>query len=757
MIGWIETVVRRLGRFLNPAQWIAWVWRLPSASPKDLGRGLVMIQIDGLSLRCLESAVAEGRLPFIRRLIRGERYALHPLYTGLPASTPAIQGELFYGVRGAVPAFQYFDRGLSRLVNFFEPDTAARLEKKLAQQGLPLLEGGSAYSDIFTGGAKEAHFCMASVGWGHGLQARRLFATVLLLLRVGLSPRGLLYFIMESTLAVTMAISGILKGQNIAKELGFIVSRLTVCGLLREFIAAAAIIDIVRGLPVIHLNLVGYDEYAHRRGPSSAFAAWALKGIDRVVQDIWKAAHRSSHRLYDVWVYSDHGQEEAIAYRDLSGESLAVTASRAASKQHLRVAATATMGPVGHIYLASRPTAAERSALASQLIAERPIPCILSAGHPGLAHAWTQEGQLGLPGQADRLLGQNHPFHGELAGDLVSLAHHPDAGDLVLLGWQPGKKSVTWEAVNGSHGGPGSHETQAFALLPSDTALPSGHRAFLRPWDLRQAALHILGKDTEQAPTRVVRMRAPGHFRVMTYNVHGCRGMDGRLSIERVARVIATHHPDVVALQELDVGRKRSGQTDQAGTLAHLLGMHQFFFPAVQEEHEQFGDAILSRHPMRLVRQGRLPGEPTFSDSERRGALWATVHLHGREVQIVNTHLSIWAPQSRRQAEALMGTDWVGHPDCRYPVIVLGDMNAWPGSPTWRLFQKRLHDAQLRHAGYPSKKTWFGRFPVGCIDHVFVSEDLTVTGVDIPDTELEKIASDHLPVVVDVAFQKTLL
>ena len=47
-------------------------------------------------------------------------------------------------------------------------------------------------------------------------------------------------------------------------------------------------------------------------------------------------------------------------------------------------------------------------------------------------------------------------------------------------------------------------------------------------------------------------------IRLMTYNVHRCVGVDRKLDLERVADVIAASRPDVVALQELDVGRART-------------------------------------------------------------------------------------------------------------------------------------------------------------------------------------------------------
>src|SRR5690606_23082368 len=121
-------------------------------------------------------------------------------------------------------------------------------------------------------------------------------------------------------------------------------------------------------------------------------------------------------------------------------------------------------------------------------------------------------------------------------------------------------------------------------------------------------------------------------IRVMTYNVHSCVGMEGVLSTTRIARVIAQCRPDIVALQALDVGRSRTGAVDQAHAIARELAMEFHFHPALRLEEELYGDAVLSRWPMRLVRAGSLPSVAGRDDLEPRGALWVAVDVDGREI-----------------------------------------------------------------------------------------------------------------------------
>jgi endonuclease/exonuclease/phosphatase family metal-dependent hydrolase len=236
----------------------------------------------------------------------------------------------------------------------------------------------------------------------------------------------------------------------------------------------------------------------------------------------------------------------------------------------------------------------------------------------------------------------------------------------------------------------------------------------------------------------------------MTYNVHSCIGMDGKLSPERIARVIARYDPDVVALQELDVGRARTEGMDQAHIIAQCLEMDFHFHPAMHIEEERYGDAILTHLPMRLVKAGPLPGLSDKPQFEPRGTLWVAIDVHGTELQVLNTHLGLLPRERRAQAEALLGPDWLGHPDCRAPVVLCGDFNALPSSPVCRRLRTRLDDAQIELDSHRPRGTFFGRFPTARIDHVFVDPGFEVIDIEVPDSELVRVASDHLPLIAEV-------
>ena len=239
-------------------------------------------------------------------------------------------------------------------------------------------------------------------------------------------------------------------------------------------------------------------------------------------------------------------------------------------------------------------------------------------------------------------------------------------------------------------------------------------------------------------------------FRVMTYNVHSCIGMDGRHDHRRIAQVIRECDPDIVALQELETGRVRSGGLDQAHSIAHDLEMLYHFHPSIEVEEEKYGDAILTRHHMRLVRAAKLPGLNNRSWLEPRGALWVELEFQGRNIQVLNTHLSLHPRERTLAAEALLGNDWLGNPACAPFRVLCGDFNAGPLSPVCRRLNRVLRDAQIGCADHRPKCTFYSKLPFSRIDHVYVDPHMRIVQASVPSTPETRVASDHLPLIVDL-------
>jgi len=807
----IESGLKRLYRFVSRREWIIRLLGLDRVDTNSVDGihpvGLIMIQIDGLGREQFERAIQKGEMPFLKSLLETEHYQCHTMYSGLPSSTPAVQGELFYGVKGAVPAFGFRDKSSGQLQKMFEPAVAARVQKSLEAQGRGLLSGGSAYCNIYTGGATESHFCASSMGWSDLLAGvKRRNWVLVFLLNIPTFVRMVALLVVEFFLATIDVVRGLVAGKSFLPELKFIVSRVFVSVLLRDFMTLGASMDIARGLPVIHLNYLGYDEQSHRRGPGSSFAHWTLKGIDRCIKMLWRASHHYHNRHYEVWVYSDHGQEHTIPYVRLAGRYLQPVVDEVVAEvsgdiscvksqpetyttgtvhhraqylgenvlakefppvgednQRRAFASTAAIGPVGHVYLDDKDKQFIDT-VAQKLAIEHAIPAAVTLLSDDQLLAHTAKGTFQLPDQKQFVFGADHPFLTEVAVDLDRLCRHKDAGDIVLLGCTDGFPAVSFPMENGSHAGAGPHETRAFALMPEDTEIACQGGDTIRPATLYKTAMRILAQNdrTRTAHTTanegnfsqinpvnssIAAVTNDRELRLMTYNVHSCIGLDNKATPERIARVISRYNPDVIALQELDVSKNRSHGVNQAKRIAEILNMEYQFYPATVLDNELYGDAILSRLPMKLVKADVLPS--ISEKSESRGAIWVEIEVGGTETQIINTHLGLRPDEQLIQIEELLSDQWLAHPDCKGAVILCGDLNAVPGSRTLSKLSQAFENTQSVRNG-KSIRTFASRAPVLPIDHIFANKSVTPVSVYVPNNSLTRVASDHLPLLASL-------
>jgi len=239
------------------------------------------------------------------------------------------------------------------------------------------------------------------------------------------------------------------------------------------------------------------------------------------------------------------------------------------------------------------------------------------------------------------------------------------------------------------------------------------------------------------------RVQAPT-LRVLSYNMHHGEGTDGKLSLQRIARVIRDSDPDFVALQEVDQGVKRSAGVQQAAELAELTGYYFGFYKAIDFGGGEYGQAILSRWPISPVSGFQLPNR---DGREQRIALYADVETEMGKIRFVGTHLDHSLDELRQeQASALVQaiSQNLGENSGRL-CILAGDLNDTPESETLRRFQgwdfkPRVAPLGGALATYPSE------VPKTQIDFVMLRHD-EVWELESCKVIEESVASDHRPLI----------
>lgn len=211
-----------------------------------------------------------------------------------------------------------------------------------------------------------------------------------------------------------------------------------------------------------------------------------------------------------------------------------------------------------------------------------------------------------------------------------------------------------------------------------------------------------------------------------------------------------------MALQEVDVGRPQSEGLDQAHMIAHKLEMDYYFHAAWQVEEEKYGNAVLSRFPMELVDVAQLP-QSGDRMSEPRGVMRVELTVHGQLIRLVNTHLGLSSRERSLQVDELLGGAWFADANEDKPLLLCGDLNMLPRSAAYRQIAGHLRDAQVAMDGHRPAATWSSAYPLGRVDHVFVSDHFDVVNVEIRRSQLARTASDHLPALVELSLRASLV
>jgi endonuclease/exonuclease/phosphatase family metal-dependent hydrolase len=239
-------------------------------------------------------------------------------------------------------------------------------------------------------------------------------------------------------------------------------------------------------------------------------------------------------------------------------------------------------------------------------------------------------------------------------------------------------------------------------------------------------------------------------MRIVTYNVHKCRGLDRRVRPGRIVLVLREVDADIIALQEvLSVGGA-AREMDQARFIAEELGYDYCIGENRRLAGGAYGNVILSRLPWRHVHNYDI----TWRGRERRGCLRVDIETGGsssgagRLLHLFNVHLGTAYIERRHQARQLVGEQILGSAELTGARIVLGDFNEWTKGLATRLLTEHLQSADVRmHLRSP--RTYPGALPLVHLDHIYFDPALELEQLTLHKSLTALVASDHLPLVAD--------
>ncbi|WP_374686391.1 phage holin family protein [Promineifilum sp.] len=277
--------------------------------PPNPTRGLVLLEIDGLSYHHLRRALAQGYMPHVQKLIDERGYVLSRTDCGLPSQTSACQSGILFGDNHDIPAFRWYDKAQGKL--YVSSKDAAEINGRYAN-GNGLLRGGASVNNMVNGDAMLSLLTASDLRGGTADQKRaRARDVYTLLLNPNFFMRVIGTFIGEALLEVWQYLRDVAGGvqprlNRLHGAYPFVRAVTTV--FMREVSGFLTMMQIVRGEPAIYATWPGYDEVAHHSGPWSKHAFGTLRGYDRFIGALLETIETKAPRPYEFLLLSDHGQ-----------------------------------------------------------------------------------------------------------------------------------------------------------------------------------------------------------------------------------------------------------------------------------------------------------------------------------------------------------------------------------------------------------------------------------------------------------------
>jgi endonuclease/exonuclease/phosphatase family metal-dependent hydrolase len=239
--------------------------------------------------------------------------------------------------------------------------------------------------------------------------------------------------------------------------------------------------------------------------------------------------------------------------------------------------------------------------------------------------------------------------------------------------------------------------------------------------------------------------------RLVSWNIHGGIGRDGRRDLSRIAAILCELQADVAALQEVGDAQRPTADADHtladhASELGRLLGWFVAYGPTLVRAGRPYGNAVLSRFPITRARNYDL----SIRGREPRGCLRADLEIDpGGSLHLFNLHWGLSGGERRKQAAMLLSADLLRDTALTAPLVVCGDFNMWmpvPG-PIARLLRTQLRDVAV--ITRTRRATWPARLPLLRLDRAYVDSGVQVLAAGV-GAGAAAAASDHLPIWVDL-------
>jgi endonuclease/exonuclease/phosphatase family metal-dependent hydrolase len=171
---------------------------------------------------------------------------------------------------------------------------------------------------------------------------------------------------------------------------------------------------------------------------------------------------------------------------------------------------------------------------------------------------------------------------------------------------------------------------------------------------------------------------SPTEIKVLSYNIRWRGGDDLKTLIKLLQEDPEIGCASILALQEVDRHKKRTGTNNTSTIIANALGMYYAWAappPPKPNDEEETGVAILSIYPLSDVRRIVLPHPGP--GQRRRVALGATIEIPNHHWRVYSAHAETRIKIGKKLEQYQAVLDDLAQFPAGMPAIVMGDFNTW--------------------------------------------------------------------------------
>ncbi len=287
-------------------------------------KGLVILEVDGLSFKAVEKAVDKGLMPSVSAILKNGTHKISSYDCGVPSQTSSSQAGIMYGDNWDIPAFRWYDKDRAKLISSNDNSNMAMIDERYLR-GQGLLRGGSSINNLFSGDATNTVFTLSALNSRHKeFKARGFWYLNLAFLNPYASLQTALLTCLDIVIEFLKGVKQFFSdGPRINRwHSAYPLTRAFANILLRDVSTHMVVSDIIRGVPAIYTTYMGYDKVAHGMGPESKEALNILRGIDAQLDFIIDIVRRKAPFQYEVIILSDHGQSAGMSFKQRFGYTL---------------------------------------------------------------------------------------------------------------------------------------------------------------------------------------------------------------------------------------------------------------------------------------------------------------------------------------------------------------------------------------------------------------------------------------------------